>query len=81
MYPNDPNQMNDPMNNLNSGNNPKQSWFEEFPDPNAAPQMPNYQQVPQQYANQAPGYPQAPQQYAEQAHGKRTELVARLAFT
>ena len=67
MYPNDPNQMNDPMNNLNSGNNPKQSWFEEFPDPNAQNQAPGYPQAPQQYAEQVPGYPQAPQQYAEQA--------------
>ena len=69
MYPNDPNQMNDPMNNLNSGNNPKQSWFEEFPDPNAQNQAPGYPQAPQQYANQAPGYPQAPQQYANQVPG------------
>ncbi len=69
MYPNDPNQMNDPMNNLNSGNNPKQSWFEEFPDPNAQNQAPGYPQTPQQYAEQAPYYPQAPQQYANQAPG------------
>ncbi len=50
MYPNDPNQ----MNNMNGGNNPNQSWFEEFPDPNSAPQAMNFQQAPQPYANQAP---------------------------
>ena len=50
MYPNDPNQ----MNNMNGGNNPNQSWFEEFPDPNSAPQAMNFQQAPQAYANQAP---------------------------
>ena len=57
MYPNDPNQ----MNNMNGGNNPNQSWFEEFPDPNSAPQAMNFQQAPQPYANQAPNYQQIPQ--------------------
>ena len=62
MYPNDPNQ----MNNMNGGNNPNQSWFEEFPDPNSAPQAMNFQQAPQPYANQAPNYQQTPYQQPAQ---------------